>query len=145
MPKSPTIILDSSVIVSALLSSTGASAEIINLAENKKIMILLPRYIEEEVEDVLERKFPFAISNFRELSEEGIFHSKKNPGKSQVSKARKIIKDPDDAPILASAMKAKVDYLVTLDQKDFIADPEVAAKSKLKITTPGVLVKLLRS
>lgn len=145
MPKSLVIILDSSVIVSALLSSTGASAEIINLAEKNQLTAILPQYIEEEVEDVLERKFPFAVSSFRELVGNKILHPRNNPSQTWVSKAREIIKDPKDAPVLAFAMEEKVDYLVTLDRKDFIADPKVAAKSKLQIVTPGVLIKMLKS
>lgn len=144
MPKGLKIILDSSVIFSALFSPTGASAEILKLAEKKKVIILLPKYIEKELDDVLERKLPFVLSSFHELIENETLQQEKDPAKISVRKARDMISDPKDAPILAFAIYEKVDYLITLDRKDFIDDPQVSKKSKLKILTPGVFVKLFR-
>lgn len=144
MPKSPKIILDSSVIFSALFSPTGASAEILKLAEKGKIVILLPKYIEKELEDVLERKFPFALSGFHELITDKVLRLEKDPSKTFVGKVKDIISDPEDAPILAAAIQEKVDCLITLDRKDFIDDPQVTKKSKLKILTPGAFIKLFR-
>lgn len=49
-----------------------------------------------------------------------------------------------DAPILASAINSKVDYLVTLDRKDFIFNKKVSKKSRLAIVTPAQLLDVLR-
>lgn len=46
---------------------------------------------------------------------------------------------PKDVPVLAAALEAGVDYLVTLDRRHFLT-PEVlsaAGKTKTKIVTPG--------
>jgi hypothetical protein len=40
-------------------------------------------------------------------------------------------------PVLVAAVKAKVDFLVTLNGKHFIDDPGVAKNSRLRIGTPG--------
>ena len=48
-----------------------------------------------------------------------------------------MIHDPFDAPILAAAIKAKADYLITHDRKHFLNDPKVIKKSGLRIGTPG--------
>jgi predicted nucleic acid-binding protein len=52
-----------------------------------------------------------------------------------VAKAREII-HPKDASILMAAKNAQVDYLVTLNRKHFLDDPEVASRSGLRIGAP---------
>jgi hypothetical protein len=42
-----------------------------------------------------------------------------------------------DVSIVFAAMQAKVDYLVTLNRKYFIDDPDVALQAGLRIGTPG--------
>ncbi|MBE9473510.1 MAG: hypothetical protein IMY85_01370, partial [Chloroflexi bacterium] len=44
---------------------------------------------------------------------------------------------PADVPILLAAMQDKVDYLVTLNRKHFIDDPDVAKQAGLRIGPPG--------
>lgn len=56
-----------------------------------------------------------------------------------------MISDPDDVPIIASALDAKSSYLVTLDSKHFLKDPGVTLKSNPAIVTPGNFLRLLKS
>ncbi len=49
-----------------------------------------------------------------------------------------------DVPIVLAAMQAKVDYLVTLNRKHFIDDPDVALKTGLRIGTPGDALRWVR-
>jgi predicted nucleic acid-binding protein len=58
------------------------------------------------------------------------------PSVAEIAAAKEFI-HPKDAPILAAAMSLEVDYLVTLNRKHFLDDPEVARKSGLRIGTPG--------
>lgn len=55
-----------------------------------------------------------------------------------------LIDDPNDVPILLSAMKANVDYLATHNRKHFPDDPKVAGRSGIKIGTPGEVLAWLR-
>jgi CTP:phosphocholine cytidylyltransferase-like protein len=48
-----------------------------------------------------------------------------------------------DAPVVAGAKKAGVEFLVTYDRKHLLSPPEVAEKSGLQIVTPEFIVKLL--
>ena len=48
-----------------------------------------------------------------------------------------------DAPIVAAAIAAQVDYLVTYDRKHLLDPAEVTEKSGLRIVTPHVVVNLL--
>jgi hypothetical protein len=49
-----------------------------------------------------------------------------------------------DVPILVAAVSAGVDYLVTLNTRHFIDDPEVARRSGLHIGTPGEVLAWVR-
>ena len=144
MPKKFKLLLDTSVLISGLNSSLGASAKILSLAKENKISILVTFYILDEIEKVIEEKLPRLKAPFVELETEWFLQVCKTPSLAKIKKAAAIISDPKDAPILASAIHEKVDYLITLDRKDFIDDPQVSKKSRVKILTPGSFVKLFR-
>jgi hypothetical protein len=50
-----------------------------------------------------------------------------------------------DVPILVAAIKIKTGYLVTLNRRHFIEDPEVARRSGLRIGTPGDALAWVRN
>jgi predicted nucleic acid-binding protein len=52
---------------------------------------------------------------------------------------------PKDAPIVAAAIHAQVNYLVTYDRKHPLDRPEVAQQSGLAIVTPDVVVQAVRA
>jgi len=139
----PKVFIDTSVIFSSLLSNSGASAKIFKSA--RSLDIFISQYVIDEVHDVLKQKAPHLLDSFEQMLRVKDFAITPAPRKRLVLKARKIISDPKDAPILAAAISAKVDYLVTLDKKDFINDAKVAERSGLTIVTPGQFVKLLKS
>lgn len=144
MPKTPRVFLDTSVLIAALFSSKGASAEILELARAEQIQVFISQYVVDETRKTLRLKGTQLLPVFDRILETKTFNLLSKPPKKQINLAKFIIKDLKDAPILALAMHKKVNYLVTLDRKDFIDDPQVAKKSKLKILTPGAFVKLFR-
>jgi predicted nucleic acid-binding protein len=50
-----------------------------------------------------------------------------------------------DVHVIAAAIAAKPDYLVTYDHKHLLDVPEVAERSGLRIVTPDVVVAQIRS
>ena len=60
-----------------------------------------------------------------------------DPNQEAVVMHHDLIRHAADIPIVLAAMDAGVDYLVTLNRRHFIDDPEVARKSGLRIGTPG--------
>ena len=91
------------------------------------------------------KKFPKLSTDLQNLIQNEIILVKSEPTKSYLHKAFSLIGDINDVPILAAAMHLKVDYLVTLDKKHFITDPQIPDKSKIKIITPGQFMKIYRS
>ncbi|EKD22733.1 MAG: hypothetical protein ACD_83C00290G0001 [uncultured bacterium] len=139
------ILLDSSVLISGLNSSIGASAAIFKLAEKSLIRIITTPYIVAETKTTIDKKFPKLSTDLQNLIQNEIILVKSEPTKSYLHKAFSLIGDINDVPILAAAMHLKVDYLVTLDKKHFITDPQISDKSKIKIITPGQFMKIYRS
>ena len=55
---------------------------------------------------------------------------------AEVQENLHLISHPADVPILLSAIKANLDYLVMHNRAHLIDDPDVAIKAKLRIGTP---------
>lgn len=55
-----------------------------------------------------------------------------------------IIGHQADVPIITAAMKAEVHYLVILDWRHFIDDPEAAVRAGIAIGTPGDALACVR-
>jgi predicted nucleic acid-binding protein len=138
------LFLDSSTLVSGILSSQGASRAILVLGESGVIGITISRQVVAESERVIARKVPRAINDFRQAilaSNARIVH---DPSAEDVRAHSHLISHAADVPILPASMQAKVDYLVTLNIRHFIDDPEVAKRAGLLIGTPGDALSWLR-
>ncbi len=144
MPEKLRALPDTSVIISALNSTTGASAAILDFARRNQLVLITTSYIISETEEVIRRKFPKLQPLFQKLKGGQFLVIAEDPTLATVKQAALMISDPKDAPILAAAITHQVDYLVTLDRKDFIDDKKVAQKSRIKIVTPATLIKLLK-
>ena len=126
----PKVFLDSSVLIAAVLSSSGGSFFILSQLRNK-FEFQINKFVFEEVVEVLARKF----SNYKEL------HNKfllllglagvtilDNPSKQKIKNVLPLI-SKEDSSILASAFEHS-SYLVTLDN-DFLTKKVLAvAKAK---------------
>jgi len=132
------IFLDTSILITALLSSRGGSFYILSQLKNK-YRFLINEYVLKETLEVIEEKLPqkeelksrlFSLLGFSKI---GILS---HPSKSLLKKISKII-NKEDAPVLISAIE-NAKFLLTLDKKDFL-NPRVlefAQKYNLSILTP---------
>lgn len=144
MPRNK-VFLDSSVLITALLSSRGGSFYVLTqLKDGYRFQI--NNFVLEEIFTVLDRKFP----NQRNLKNSlflliGLAKIEilPNPPNSLINKSIKII-NKEDAVILASAI-LNSHYFLTLD-KDFLNEKvkNFARENKLSILTPKELINLWR-
>ena len=65
--KSWRVFLDSSVLISGVISQTGASSAILDLGEAGEIVIILSKGVLVETDMVFEKKFPDLTEQFREF------------------------------------------------------------------------------
>jgi putative PIN family toxin of toxin-antitoxin system len=109
------LFLDTSVLLSGLNSPFGASAFILALFKLKKLIIVISPEVILEAEKVIETKFPLLKIPFLDFLSSRPMITKKLTAK-EIKPAYRII-NSEDAPILAGAIKGKVDFLITLDKK----------------------------
>lgn len=131
------IFLDSSVIIAAILSSTGGSFRLIVESKLKKYNLLISSYILEECFRILKLKYPQKVFLLSIMINGFPFKIVRNASSKEVEKYLKII-SPEDAPILACAIKHKANYLITFDKRDFLQlkVSKLAKKHGLLILTP---------
>jgi predicted nucleic acid-binding protein len=142
MPKSK-VFFDSSALVAGIISASGAANALLQLAEIEILDIVISEQVIAETERALAKKSPRNLPDFR-LAIKVVRPIIVEETPKEVEKCLYMISDPDDAPILAAAIKAKVDFLVTHNRKHFLDDPKVAEKSGLRIGTPGDALDWLR-
>lgn len=145
MPKPTKVLVDTSVLISALNSSTGASAWLLYLGPQKGLSLFVSNYIIEEAHEVITRKFSKLLPAFKQLKKADTFHYAPKPTKAHLKQAATLIDDPKDIPIVAAALSGKVDFIVTLDQKDFIRSSRIANQTNIKPILPGEALQLLSS
>jgi predicted nucleic acid-binding protein len=131
------IFFDSSALIAGVISSEGAARALLVLSEMGQIDLFVSEQVIVETERNLARKVPVALPGFRQTVKDANMKILKDPSQSAVQESLYMIYDPSDAPILAAAIKAKVDFLVTHNRRHFLDDPKVAEKSGLRVGTPG--------
>ena len=136
MARLPRVFLDTSVLIAGLASATGASSTVLVLAEAGLVTLVASEQVFVEAERNLAAKLPRAIPEYRRLLESVPIERVPAPLSAEVAAAALVIHG-GDAPILAAAIAARVDALVTLDRKHFVSDGSVGRWSGLRIMTPG--------
>jgi putative PIN family toxin of toxin-antitoxin system len=136
------VFLDTSVLLSGLNSPLGASALILSLFKLKEHIIVIPPEVILEAEKVIETKFPLLKIPFLDFLSSGPMITKKLTAK-EIKSAYKII-NSEDAPILAGAIKGKVDFLITLDKNFLKLIKPFEKRIGFKILTPKEFLGVLR-
>ncbi|MEK7208894.1 MAG: hypothetical protein AAB677_01390 [Patescibacteria group bacterium] len=113
------IFLDSSVVIAAVFSSTGGSFRLCHESRNERLITCINQYVQDEVREVITLKYPSNINNINLLLGWSKVKILPNPKPKLVQKIGRLI-NLEDAPVLAGALDYKVDFLITLDRKDFM-------------------------
>ena len=137
------VFLDTSVLVSGVLSRTGASAAIFDLGEAQQIVPIVSQQVLVEADRTFLVKFPHLIERYRKLMENLAPLLADDPAPHAIKEAALAI-DLNDAPILAAAKQSKVEYLVTLNTKHFLT-PKARAFYAAPIVTPGEFLTAFRA
>ena len=137
------VFLDTNVLISGLMSRTGASAAILDLGEAEEIIIVISRHVLVEADRVFLAKFPRLIDPFRMFIKNLMPLLVDDPKPQAVHEAGTII-EMGDAPILAAVKSEHVDYLVTLNTKHF-KTVKVREYCSTPILTPGEFLAVFRA
>lgn len=136
------VFFDSSVLFSAISSDKGAAYRLAYLTKMRKIMGIATLNVFLEVERN-KQKLRESV-NIQEFFEESLIIIREKITEAEIKEFERFIEEKD-AHVLAGAILSGCDYLVTLDKKH-INNSRVKKKNKrVKIISPGDLVKLIAS
>ena len=135
--------LDTSVLFAAVLSATGGARLILKLGEAGAVRLWIGPQVLREADNVLTRKAPESKAPFALLLERAKVSIGPEPDPTMLAQAKEVIAYAPDARILAEALAAEVDYLVTLDRQHFVGNPRVKALP-FPVGTPGDFLAWLR-
>jgi predicted nucleic acid-binding protein len=135
------IFADSSVLIAGCGSRTGASRAVLTMAEIGLFKLVASQQVLDESERNLRKKLPAALPIFTQLLADINPEFQPDPSLEESLRWADII-EAKDTPILAAAVLANVDRLLSLNTKDFTA--EVAVQSGLMIQTPAQFVREIR-
>jgi putative PIN family toxin of toxin-antitoxin system len=131
------IVLDTNIIVSALITPFGNASRILDMVISGDLAVLYDDRIITEYREVLVRKkFGFAEKDVHMLIEqieaEGL--------RIASTVYNKTLPDKDDIPFLEVALSGKADALITGNKRHFKVNPAEG----LKILSPDEFLKLLK-
>ncbi len=110
------VFFDANVIFATCISLTGASFELVRLAQTQQLELVTCNHAFVEVETNLQLKKPDQIKTLAQLRTQPYWHIV-NADLQEIRNAYAYVTDPFDAPIIAAAKKAAVDVLVSFDRK----------------------------
>lgn len=139
------IVPQSSVLFSAVISSAGGSSRIIQGCHDNIWRGFISENIKQEVARNLKIKYPNKESSLEDLIEYAHLKIVGKITSERIENYKDIIKDIDDAHVLALTKQVKADFLITLDQAHFIRDKQVAIRSGINIMIPKNFLKLMRN
>jgi predicted nucleic acid-binding protein len=136
------IFVDSDVVISSLLSSTGAAHILIHKTEDIKLFVF--NLSQKELEIVINR-LDISLHELKSIIEKrfNIFDLKLTADEAR--KAYKdYVSDIHDAHIVLGAKEAKTRFLITYNIKDYKIE-KIKQDFNILVMTPGQFIQYLRS
>jgi predicted nucleic acid-binding protein len=134
------VFLDTSVLFSAVLSSTGGARKLFLLAEAGLLQLMVGPTVLREADEVVRRKVPASLPLLAQLLEAGKVKTCPAPTPKQIESAQSMVAYAPDARVLAEAIRADVDWFVTHDKEHFLKVKKEITLS-FEIGTPGDLLQ----
>ena len=136
------VFIDTSALIAGLLSPTGAAHEVLRLCEAGVVKALISRQVLVEADRNLAVKLPSILPDYRAFLKHLAPRIAPDPPSAAIEQAEGIIHH-NDAPILAAAILADVDYLVTWNTRHF-QKKAVREAVGFSIVTPGEFLEAFR-
>ena len=138
------VFVDSSVLFAAMYSASGMARDLIRLGLQGQVQLIVSPDVLEETIRNLTRKAPEKVEAYQSLLELLELEITADPSTELVKSVETYVV-AKDAPIVAAAIQAEPDYLVTYDRKHLIEPPEVSQQSGLTIVTPAEVVRVIKN
>ncbi len=131
----PKVLVDTNILVSGLVFTKGNEHQILRLAEEDKITLIIPEIVVAETEKVLKEKFE-GFERLLEILLERL-SSESVPTEQvlgTVHESTSLLSDAKDASIYAAIVVAKPDFAINGDKRlrsDLRKSPNVAGQTKI--------------
>ena len=139
MPGNIKIFLDTSVIISAILSPTGGARQVFYLGEAGVLDLIVGPAVLRESDEVVRRKIPDSLPQLAQLLVAGQVKTSQPATQEQIENARANVKYPPDTFVLAEAIATQPDWFITHDKEHFL-EPRNDLQLSFRIGTPGDLI-----
>lgn len=127
-----------------MYSASGMARDLIRLGLQGQVQLIVSPDVLEETIRNLTRKAPEKVEAYQSLLELLQLEITADPAVELVKSVETYVV-AKDAPIVAAAIQAAPDYLVTYDRKHLIEPPEVSQQSGLTIMTPAEVVRVIKN
>lgn len=138
------LFLDANIFFAAAGSPKGGSAFVLELAKRTKLQLVTVSYALIEAERNIKKKLDSEalVRHYQNLLDADLnIQGVERVSTDTIAQFEKIIIQKD-IPILLGAISADVDFLVTLDKKDFLENKKLASMNlPFEILTPGEFLK----
>lgn len=130
-----TVFLDTSVLLSGLASPNGGSGIILGAGAQSLFKLVVTDLI---IEEGFRRTKRLKIKELllKQLVVNGVINVIKTPDDEFINRFAYLTSDPDDAHVLAGAIMAKADAMVSLDKKHILTPRIKIALKPMKILSP---------
>jgi uncharacterized protein len=138
----PRAVLDSSVLVSAFLTPHGSVVRLLREPARSQYQLCLSEYILTETAETLLsktrlRNYAYADTNVHDFIRWLLPHAEMT---ASLPTLRAVPNDPKDDPIIATAVAAKADYLVTGDRAHLLP---IGQYEGIRIVSPREFLDIL--
>ena len=142
MAPRPRAFLDTSVIVAAVLSPEGGSRMVLKLGEAGVVALCVGPTVLAELDDIVSRKAPQTRAHLAKLLDAARVAVGPAAPSTLLADTRLAVSHPADAAIVAEALAARAEWLLTHDKRHLLAAAGDVAG--LTIGTPGDFLAALR-
>lgn len=137
------VFLDAGIYIAGAGSALGGSRQILDWCAERLLQPLTSQQVLIEVRRNVAKKLPHAVAILERILQAVDSELLPEPTTGEIAHAVQVVPEKD-APILAAALKANVEYLVTLDRKHF-KQPRVQEAVSFQILLPEEFAPLIRA
>ena len=138
------VFLDTSALFAAVLSATGGARQLLKLSEAGVITLWVGPTVLAEMDAVLTCKSPGSKGALALLLDRARVQIGPASAPAMQAQAQAVVTYPPDADVVAEALAAQADYLVSLDRQHLVDNPRNTTLP-FPVGTPGDCLAWLRA
>jgi putative PIN family toxin of toxin-antitoxin system len=133
------VFVDTNVLIAGIASVSGASGTVLDLCEAGIVQMVISRQVLIEADRNISSKLPGLVEPFRRFIRDLAPLMMEEPSPASLEKCEGLV-DRKDAAILATALDAEADFLITLDKKHFLK-ASIPPALGIKVLSPGEFLR----